>query len=48
LPAGQNELPWQVRDQHGSPLAAGVYYYRVQANLADGPKEARGSVVVLR
>ncbi|MEZ4654599.1 MAG: FlgD immunoglobulin-like domain containing protein [Candidatus Eisenbacteria bacterium] len=41
LPAGHHELSWDGRDEHGSAVAAGVYFYQIRA----GAFEAVGRLV---
>jgi hypothetical protein len=44
LAAGQHELPWDGHDEGGRPVAAGVYFLRVQA----GAEVVQGRVTVVR
>ena len=45
VPAGQYQIGWDGRDESGSLVAEGVYFYRVET---PGRREAAGKVVVLR
>ena len=44
LGAGIHEVVWDVRDGHGTMVAAGTYFYRVTA----GDRTETGKIVVVR
>jgi len=35
-PAGVHLVRWEAQDEAGQQVAAGIYFYRLQATLADG------------
>jgi sugar lactone lactonase YvrE len=49
--AGQHRVSWDGIDQSGSELAAGVYFYRMEARAADGeggPQIHQRKMIILR
>ena len=44
LPAGVHSVGWDARDNRGSPVPAGVYYYELRA----GARRLQKPVVILR
>ena len=43
-PAGQHVVSWDGRDEHGSPAASGIYFYRLQA----GSEVRTGKMALIR
>ena len=45
---GENQFSWDIRDEHGTALANGLYYYLVEASKQSKKASAWGKLVVLR